>query len=204
MSPLFLFLGTALALDATYGSKLPCQALADTCNQPGWKAGSKQVYQNIVSSTWSPRNCYGKGDSGAAAVKEEPFEVSTQATISEFKRQHGWLPDVAFLSIKSMKCSSLQASGVVPGDLRVVEIPGSLTKIERDAFQFCSSLASVTLPHFVTDIGECAFQCCSSLASVTIPDSVEIAADVRRQLHGWLHEKKASSGAPLGKVRRTT
>ena len=101
-----------------------------------------------------------------------------------------------------MKCSSLQASGVVPGDLRVVEIPGSLTKIERDAFQFCSSLASVTLPHSVTDIGDCAFQCCSSLASVTIPDSVEIAADVRRWLLG--HEKKASSGAPLGKVRRTT
>ncbi|HIY16030.1 MAG TPA: leucine-rich repeat domain-containing protein [Candidatus Intestinimonas stercorigallinarum] len=40
------------------------------------------------------------------------------------------------------------------------------------AFQYCSSLASVTIPDGVTSIGSYAFQYCFSLASVTIPDGV--------------------------------
>jgi hypothetical protein len=53
-----------------------------------------------------------------------------------------------------------------------VDIPTTWTSIDSNAFQGCSSLASVTIPDSVTSIGGSAFQGCSSLASVTIGDSV--------------------------------
>ena len=46
------------------------------------------------------------------------------------------------------------------------------TKVRSYAFQYCSSLTSITLPDSVTSIGYYAFRNCSSLASITIPDSV--------------------------------
>ena len=50
--------------------------------------------------------------------------------------------------------------------------PSSVTSIGSNAFQDCSSLASVTIPSSVNSIGSSAFSGCSSLASVTIPSSV--------------------------------
>jgi hypothetical protein len=47
------------------------------------------------------------------------------------------------------------------------------TKLVADsAFEYCSSLTSVTIPDSVTSIEDSAFRNCSSLTSVTIPDSV--------------------------------
>ena len=83
---------------------------------------------------------------------------------------------LAFLSIKPVTCSSFLASGVEPGDLRVVEISEGVTEIENYAFQDCWSLASVTISDSVTWIGERAFAGCRSLASVTIPHSVTVIA----------------------------
>ena len=51
-------------------------------------------------------------------------------------------------------------------------IPNSVTSIGYSAFQYCSSLTSVTIPNSVTSIGQDAFSYCSSLPSVTIPNSV--------------------------------
>lgn len=57
-------------------------------------------------------------------------------------------------------------------NLTSITIPDSVTSIESQAFESCSSLASVTIPNSVTSIGDEAFERCSSLTSVTIPNSV--------------------------------
>ena len=48
----------------------------------------------------------------------------------------------------------------------------SVTSIGKDAFQYRSSLTSITIPNSVTSIGNWAFFDCSSLTSITIPNSV--------------------------------
>ena len=58
-----------------------------------------------------------------------------------------------------------------------LEIPSTyndlpVTSIGDFAFDFCSSLTSITIPDSVTSIGAYTFAFCSSLTSVTIGDSV--------------------------------
>ena len=56
-------------------------------------------------------------------------------------------------------------------------IPGTIdgkkvTSIGGYAFEYCTSLTSITIPNSVTSIGVCAFEYCTSLTSITIPNSV--------------------------------
>ena len=53
-----------------------------------------------------------------------------------------------------------------------MEIPNSVTSIDRWAFGYCSGLTSVEIPNSVTKIGYAAFAYCSGLTSVEIPNSV--------------------------------
>ena len=56
--------------------------------------------------------------------------------------------------------------------LTSVTIPNSVTSIGDYAFYLCTSLTSVTIPNSVTTIGQGSFKDCSSLTSVTIGSSV--------------------------------
>ena len=59
------------------------------------------------------------------------------------------------------------------GNLKSIELPNSITTIERGAFMGCSNLMSITIPNSVTSIGERVFSWCTSLTSVTILGSIK-------------------------------
>ena len=50
-------------------------------------------------------------------------------------------------------------------------IPSSVTKIERNAFEGCVHLSSVSIPENVTDIGIQAFNGCNNLTSIKVNSS---------------------------------
>ena len=52
-------------------------------------------------------------------------------------------------------------------------IPGTVTRIEEDAFANCEHLTTVIIPNSVTTIEVFAFGHCTGLTSIKIPDSVE-------------------------------
>jgi len=56
--------------------------------------------------------------------------------------------------------------------LSSVTLPNTITNIEAEAFQGCTSLTSVTIPNSVTSIGAGAFTGCTTLTSLVIPSSV--------------------------------
>ena len=63
-------------------------------------------------------------------------------------------------------------SVVIPETVKYKGQTYSVTRIDFNAFRYCSGLTSVTIPNSVTFIGAYAFNDCSSLTSVTIPNSV--------------------------------
>ena len=54
----------------------------------------------------------------------------------------------------------------------VIPTDGSVTRIGRESFKYCTGLTSITIPDSVTYIGRESFEYCSGLTSITIPDSV--------------------------------
>lgn len=56
--------------------------------------------------------------------------------------------------------------------MKAIELPGSLTTIERSAFE-ASGLENVVLPPSLTKIGGCAFAYCTSLRHVKVAEGLE-------------------------------
>ncbi len=56
--------------------------------------------------------------------------------------------------------------------LTSITIPNSVTSIDPGAFYGCNSLTSITIPNSVTLIGDAVFCDCTGLTSITIPNSV--------------------------------
>lgn len=57
-------------------------------------------------------------------------------------------------------------------NVKKVEFPSSLTRIDEDSFKYCDSLEVLNLPNTITSIGNAAFYYCSSLEKVTMTNSV--------------------------------
>lgn len=52
-------------------------------------------------------------------------------------------------------------------------IPEGVTRIENDAFDYCTKLHEITIPDSVTYIGDYAFYYCYNLTEIVLPDSVK-------------------------------
>ena len=61
--------------------------------------------------------------------------------------------------------------------LKSVNLPESVTRIEKYAFSDCTNLTSINIPENVTNIGDGAFSGCSNLTSIEIPESVTNIGD---------------------------
>lgn len=57
-------------------------------------------------------------------------------------------------------------------NLKIVEIPDSVTSIDEHAFDRCTHLQEITLPESITRIDQYAFANCTSLRKITIPKNV--------------------------------
>ena len=91
--------------------------------------------------------------------------------------------------IASIRSSCLEKVVITSGDgigsnafeyctsLTSITIPESVTRIGSSAFKDCTSLTSVTIPNSVTSIGSFAFYYCSSLTSIIIPEGVTSIGD---------------------------
>ena len=73
--------------------------------------------------------------------------------------------------------------------LTSITIPNSVTSIGDVAFFYCSSLTSITIPNSVTSIGSSAFYGCSSLTSITIPNSVTSIGSSAFDETPWLNNQ---------------
>ena len=70
------------------------------------------------------------------------------------------------------KNQSVSGDIIIPSTILYNDTTYNVTSIEKNAFQDCAGLTSVTIPNSVTTIGQNAFQGCAGLTSVTIPNSV--------------------------------
>ena len=75
-------------------------------------------------------------------------------------------------SVKVIKNDYSGTTYTVPAKVSYNGVEFTVTKIGDNAFEWCSSLESVTIPESVTTIGELAFYYCSSLQSVTLSEGL--------------------------------
>ena len=80
--------------------------------------------------------------------------------------------EVTYYSTATPAYYNLTGALVIPSTVTYNGTTYSVTSIGNYAFEYCSSLTSVTIPNSVTSIGDYAFSSCSGLTSVTIPNSV--------------------------------
>ena len=62
-------------------------------------------------------------------------------------------------------------------DLREVDIPYTVEKIDYCAFRNCASLTNIDLPDALTNIGSYAFEGCTGLTSIELPDALTSIGD---------------------------
>jgi hypothetical protein len=108
-------------------------------------------------------------------LKEMPgkyftFDPST-GTITDYN-QAGGLQVLIPSTIDGVAVRIIGASAFQHDQITYVEIPDSVNTIQKEAFAYCNSLATVIIPDSVTTIGVQAFNYSQSLESVDLPDSL--------------------------------
>jgi hypothetical protein len=80
-------------------------------------------------------------------------------------------------NINNLPVTSIGDEAFAGTSVTSVAMPGSVTNIGEDAFDYCFYMTSVTIGDNVASIGDGAFYDCTSLTSVTVPKSVTSIGD---------------------------
>ena len=101
---------------------------------------------------------------------------STMEFVPDRTFNNSWLRAINFAGagLRRIEFDAFSYSQIIS-----IDIPNSVTNIERDAFSNCRQLTSIHLPTGLAKIAERTFSSCSSLASIEIPAGVtEIGGSV--------------------------
>jgi hypothetical protein len=86
------------------------------------------------------------------------------------------LPD----NLHSIGCDAFGGSGLLK-----IDIPSTVSKIEKHAFRNCEKMSSVILHEGLNTIEDRAFENCKSLCAITIPNSVTAIGQQVFDITGW-------------------
>lgn len=79
--------------------------------------------------------------------------------------------------LKTVTCSSTMTAfgpaAFIESSLTTITIPGTIERVDEQAFQNCAALTTVTIEEGVKVIGQYAFSSCSALASIAFPSTLE-------------------------------
>ncbi len=169
---------------------------------PGGKGGEYTVPDSVTEIfSYAFRECSGLTGvtipDGVTKIKEYTFEICSGLASVSIGSGVAAISENAFSD-----CSSLDSIHVSPSNAvyasqdgvllnkeltelirvpvkrsGVYAIPGSVTRVEKNAFEGCADLTGVTIPDSVTSIGRYAFFGCSGLTDVTIPDGITVITD---------------------------
>ena len=113
-----------------------------------------------------------------AILPMEAFEVDTDIATNQIYYTNGSTTDATIPNNTSAFGANI-VSNLYDEEKEcwVISFDGDVTSIGDNAFNNCTSLASVGIPHGVTSIGQSAFNGCSGLTNVVIPNSVTTIVD---------------------------
>lgn len=106
------------------------------------------------------------------------WHTDTPLSWSNILAQNGFtkIQTIKFINCDNISSINAQAFNGC-SSLASITLPNSVTSINAQAFSGCSSLASINIPNNVTSIGLQAFYGCTSLTIITIPNSVTNIGD---------------------------
>lgn len=157
-----------LQVDNLFDESLDCSSLVLCVPE-----GTDTLYQN--AKVW--KDC-----AVVQGTNNIIYYTTTDGQIAEFIGYLGWQEPTLYSNTYENGKGVLKYDGVIKriGDeafydcstLESIELPNSVTNIEKRAFLGCSSLTSIIIPEGVTSLGDFSFSDCSNLSSIEIPSSV--------------------------------
>ena len=132
------------------------------------------VSESIASSESSSMDSSSSSsDPFAPTLDKLTFRLNSSSSY-EVAMAHEWIKgDVIIPEVyEGLPVTSIQERGFSSCQITSIFIPSSIKEIGIYAFQYCSSLTTVTLNEGLKVIDEYAFWMCESLSSIVIPDSV--------------------------------